>query len=547
MVRVMVMEPARRLAFTCLALLGLAGALPVVAATGHSDHWTARMQVAKPLGVSVAYDSQGRLWRARVEDRRVWVASSGDNGASFGAEAQVNPEPEAIAAEGENRPKLALATDGTVHVSWTVSLSKPYTGHVRYSRSTDGGKSFSPPVTVNDDGAEISHRFDSLLVQGNRVVLSWLDARDRQAAQAAGQPFSGASLYYAVSTDGGASFQPNRRAVANTCECCRVAVAWDGPKAVALWRHVYPGNIRDFALATLGENTPARRVSDDQWELAGCPHHGGALSADGQGGLHLVWYTQGKTRQGLFYRRLDGEAMTAPVKFGNDDAQAGHPTVLAQGDRITLAWREFDGKAYSVWLRQSTDRGESWSAPRLVADTLGPADYPLLVSGPRAARLAWNTETEGLRLFAVEGGEARPPVLPKPFTAESPAQLKASHAGQPYILAFWSLECSHCQAELKILAALRRQYPGLPLVLVSTDAWEAAPAVARRLAELGLDDADNHLFADAMPERVRFAVDRKWRGELPRTYLFDKNQVATSFTGAVSEATLAAWVAANLQ
>lgn len=546
MVRVAV--AARRLTIASLALLGMAGPLPGAAAD-HTDHWTARMQVARPLGVSVAYDGQGRLWLARVEDRHVWVSRSEDDGARFGPAVRVTPQPEAIAAEGENRPKLAVSEDGTVHVSWTVSLPKPYTGHVRYSRSTDGGRSFSPPVTMNDDGAEISHRFDTLLVQGKRVVLAWLDARDRQAAQAAGQAFTGASLYYAESTDGGATFGPNRRAVASTCECCRVALAWDGPRPVALWRHVYTGNIRDFALAPLGDDTGARRVSDDQWELAGCPHHGGALSPDGQGGLHMVWYTQGKTRQGLFYRRLDGEAMTAPVKFGNDDAQAGHPAVLARGERITLAWREFDGKAYSVWLRHSPDRGESWDAPRLVAQTLGPADYPLLVAGPdgHLARLAWNAETEGLRLFPLEAVEDKAPALPKPFTADSPTQLKASHAGRPYILAFWSLECSHCQAELKTLAALRRQHPGLPLVLVSTDAWDAAPAVARRLQELGLEDGDNHLFADAMAERVRFAVDRKWRGELPRTYLFDKDHAATAVTGAVSEVTLAAWVAANVQ
>lgn len=367
--------------------------------------WAARMQVEKPLAVSASFDDQGRLWLARVERRHVWVARSDDGGVSFGAASQVNTEPEAIAADGENRPKIAVAPDGVVHVSWTVSLPKPYTGHVRYSRSIDGGKSYAAPVTINDDSGEVSHRFESLLVRGNRVVLAWLDGRERKAAEAVGGKTPGISLYYAVSEDAGAHFAPNRRAVESTCECCRVALAWQGERPLVLWRHVYPGNIRDFALTSLDAAAPPRRVSDDQWQLAGCPHHGGALAADERGRMHLVWYTQGKTRQGLFYRYLDGDALSEPVKFGDDDAQAGHPAVLASGNTVVLAWREFDGKAYSVWTRRSADRGRTWAAPCRVLSSETPSDYPLLVARHGEPWLVWNTEREGLRALPLPEGK----------------------------------------------------------------------------------------------------------------------------------------------
>ncbi len=393
-----------RLALLALALpLAALAEAPAAAAHDPGKMWAARMNVARPLGVSAAYDGQGRLWLARVEDRHVWVSRSDDQGRSFSNPVRVNPEPEAVAAEGENRPKIAVAADGTVHVTWTVSLAKPFTGHVRYSRSTDGGASFSPPVTVNDDRSEISHRFDALAVQGDRVVLAWLDARDRKAAEADGRKFSGSSLYYAVSTDGGANFAANRRAAQGACECCRLSIAWQDKEPVVLWRHVFPDNIRDFALIALDGNSAPRRVSDDQWHIAGCPHHGGDLAADGQGGLHLAWFTQGRTRQGLFYRRLDGERETLPLPFGDDEAQAGHPAILVQGRRVTLAWREFDGRAYGIRVMHSADRGETWSAPRQVAVSGGAADYPLLLDRAGHASLVWNTEAEGLRVLDLEG------------------------------------------------------------------------------------------------------------------------------------------------
>lgn len=364
---------------------------------GHGGQWAARLTVAKPLAVSAAFDARGRLWLARVEQGHVLVSSSNDGGMAFGLAEVVNADAEAVSADGENRPKLAIADDGTIHVSWTVSLPKPYTGHVRYSRSTDGGNTFAPPVTINEDRREVSHRFEAMALDGDRLVLAWLDGRDRQAAREGGRDYAGVGLYYAVSTDGGAHFSENRRFAEHSCECCRVALAWRDGRPLALWRHVYPGDIRDFALAELGGGTAPRRVSDDEWHLQGCPHHGGALAADARGRLHLVWYTQGKTRQGLFYRYLDGDTLSEPVKFGDDDAQAGHPAVLATGDTVTLAWREFDGKAYSVWTRRSPDGGRTWEAPCRALSSETPADYPLLIARLGRPWLVWNSEREGVR------------------------------------------------------------------------------------------------------------------------------------------------------
>ncbi|MEW5893665.1 MAG: TlpA family protein disulfide reductase [Pseudomonadota bacterium] len=131
---------------------------------------------------------------------------------------------------------------------------------------------------------------------------------------------------------------------------------------------------------------------------------------------------------------------------------------------------------------------------------------------------------------------------PKPFTVATPAALQQRFAGQPYLLAFWSIDCPHCQGELEGFARLLRERPKLPLVLVAVDAPAQAPQVAARLAELGLSDADNWQFAEARPERLRFAVDRQWRGELPRSYLFDAAHRRQAVSGALSEAAVRRWL-----
>lgn len=134
---------------------------------------------------------------------------------------------------------------------------------------------------------------------------------------------------------------------------------------------------------------------------------------------------------------------------------------------------------------------------------------------------------------------------PKPFAADTPAALAKRFSGKPYVLAFWSVDCPHCQGELSLIAKLLRERPGLPLLLVSVDAPELSPQVNARLNELGLGEADNWQFADARAERLRFVVDRKWRGELPRSYLFTGGRQTQAVSGALDEAALRRWLGAD--
>lgn len=379
------------------ALLILLLCLAAPAWAQHGGH-----RPAKPaLGMTVHFDAQGRLWRAEARDGQVWVSHSDDRGRSFSTPVAVNAVPEKVAADGENRPKIVVGPARQVYVSWTQSLDKPYTGHVRFARSLDGGRSFSEPIIVNDNRDLISHRFESLLLDGSgRIHLVWLDKRDA-AAQAGGKKYAGAALYHAASDDSGRSFGVNRRLAANSCECCRVATARDADGVpLVFWRHIFGSNERDHALLKLDGQSDLVRVSRDLWKIDACPHHGPALAVAPDGARHLAWFNNSPARHGLFYARMEADGRLAPpLSFGNYAAQAAHPSVAAVGEAVTLAWKEFDGARASVWAMTSADGGRTWLPPRRLADTAGPSDHPQLVTEGVAAYLSWNTAQEGYRLL----------------------------------------------------------------------------------------------------------------------------------------------------
>jgi hypothetical protein len=372
---------------------------------------------ADPAPVSVhcghaptpAFDVNGRLWVAWVQDGHVRVASSGDQGANFSPAVTVNPTAEDTYHDGENRPKLALGGNGEIYVTYTRRLEERFAGDIRFSRSTDGGRSFSEPVTLNDNREPISHRFDALVVDGeNAVIVMWLDARDAAAARHSGVEYRGSALYYTRSTDGGETFSPDRKLADHACQCCRLGLAVDPDGLpVVLWRHIFEPNIRDHAvLAFDAVEQPGtlRRASRDDWAVDACPHHGPALSIPEDGMYHVVWFTNAsEQRRGPYYARSPdrGESFSEPLPLGRPEAAASHPNVLAVGERVALAWTEVEGDHSMLYVRQSADGGESWGEPTVLARALGPSDRPLLLADEGRVHVSWHSPAEGYRLIEV--------------------------------------------------------------------------------------------------------------------------------------------------
>jgi len=359
-----------------------------------------------------AFDRDGRLWLAFTQNGHIYVTYSDDLGQSFEPPVAVNRAPEAIYSDGENRPKLALGPGGEIYVSWTHKSKGRFAGQVRFARSVNGAKSFDAPLTVNDDLAPISHRFDSMVVDGQgRIYITWIDKRDQEKAKKAGKAYTGAALYYAVSVNDGRSFAFNRKLVDHSCQCCRIAMAVDdSDQVLVLWRHIYPVNIRDHAITRLDmDSMPITgapvRATDDDWRIDSCPHHGPDLSAGDNDKAHMVWFTKGIKNRGLMYGRFDMAGQALDLQHSIDaSSTASRPRVLNVAGRVITAWKAFTGNVTELRASYSVDNGAHWSAPAVVAQTTNGSDQPFLVAHEDKVYASWHTLAEGYRLIPVKPG-----------------------------------------------------------------------------------------------------------------------------------------------
>lgn len=133
------------------------------------------------------------------------------------------------------------------------------------------------------------------------------------------------------------------------------------------------------------------------------------------------------------------------------------------------------------------------------------------------------------------------------FKSGSLQQILAAREGKPFILSYWSLTCTYCAQEMKTLAALQKRYPKLEVVLVSTDTPEEKPELELFVAKQGLAKVEQWVFAESPPEKLRYEIDRRWWGELPRTYLYPASHQAKGVSGLIAEDRLEDWVKEQVQ
>lgn len=132
------------------------------------------------------------------------------------------------------------------------------------------------------------------------------------------------------------------------------------------------------------------------------------------------------------------------------------------------------------------------------------------------------------------------------FIPGSMEKILSTREGKPFILVFWSLDCQYCPNELKMLSKLKRQYTDrLDIILVATDTLDDAPQLISRAESYGIHEAEQWVFASSVSERLRFEVDKRWYGEVPRTHFYDRAHKRMVKTGLVDQKFVESWLARN--
>jgi hypothetical protein len=356
------------------------------------------------------------VWGARAPagDTDVYVATSADGGRTFGTPSRVNDRAGSARINGEMSPRVAFAArPGQAPALDVVWIDRGSETSVRIARSTDGGRTFGASRALQKGGSPGDRGWAALATDGaGGVHAVWLDHRGMAAEPSAGAHHHGhdAGGAAAAARDGVAAAQRSglyysdgtaeRELTAGVCYCCKTALT-AGAKGTlyAAWRHVYAGNMRDiaFTLSRDGGRTfmPPARVSEDRWQLDGCPDDGPAMAVDRRGTAHIVWptvVTEPVAHKALFYSTTrDGRSFNARTRVSPMRRNIAHPQIaLGPSGEVAVFWDEIVGGNRRVFLSRMAGLGLFGAAEALSDGTS--ASYPVSAVADGAFVVAW---TEG--------------------------------------------------------------------------------------------------------------------------------------------------------
>ncbi|SIT48526.1 conserved exported hypothetical protein [Paraburkholderia piptadeniae] len=131
----------------------------------------------------------------------------------------------------------------------------------------------------------------------------------------------------------------------------------------------------------------------------------------------------------------------------------------------------------------------------------------------------------------------------EPLHASEVNALFAASQGKPQIVEIWSLDCGYCRENAARIVEWQKKHRDVRLTMIAMDTIDDnAAALLQVLASLPLPPQTAlYANAEAIPDKLRRALDPNWHGEMPRTLLIDAYGARQATSGLLQPAVLDAW------
>ncbi len=328
-------------------------------------------------------------WMERNDEGKVLRFSPYDQGTWRPAVVAVQDD--AMFVNWADLPAVTPVASGKLLAHWLSYVADAtYAYQVLTAFSVDGGASWSRPVSPHTDATPTEHGFVSTYAADGRTGLVWLDGRNT--------PDAAMTLRTAtLASDGGLSDETVLDD--SVCDCCQtdIAIAESGP--VAIYRNRTEDEIRDIFVARQvdGKWQQGVAVSNDGWEISGCPVNGPVIKANGKL-VVAAWFTAANNEPTVkvAVSKNSGKTFSVPLDVAGTNVSGHVGLALIDNQTYAVSWME-SGKNedYVIKLRAFTVDGQTGRV-QTVGRTSVARNVPQMVLIDDKLILAWTDTMEEL-------------------------------------------------------------------------------------------------------------------------------------------------------
>ncbi|HEV2489900.1 MAG TPA: PKD domain-containing protein [Candidatus Acidoferrales bacterium] len=332
----------------------------------------------------IAVDGNGNMFMAWEDDTsnnsNILFSRSTDGGATFSAAMNLSQT-----SGFSFNPRIAVDGKGGVNVVWEDST--PGNTVIMFSRSTDGGVTFSTAVNVSNSTASAGSPEVAADANGNLFVVWENDSQNL-------------GILFSRSTDGGATFSAPIFLSTNTAGSVTPQIAADlNGNLSVVWEDDFNGASDISFSESVDHGTTFSTPKSLSLNIGNSV--GPQIALDLSGNIDVVWTNNSPGHFDAFFTRSadKGATFSIPQNLSNGTGDANTPQVAVDaGGNINAVWSDNvpPDTNPDIYYARSSDGGATFSGAQNVSNNTGFSANPwLTVDAGANINVGWEDNTPG--------------------------------------------------------------------------------------------------------------------------------------------------------
>ncbi|UCG70137.1 MAG: exo-alpha-sialidase [Thermoplasmata archaeon] len=277
----------------------------------------------------------------------VYYTNSTDRGMTWSSEMKVNDD-SGSAGQSPGFRCIAVDRNDKIHIVWLDQRNNPF-GDIYYANSTDGGISFSQNKIIND--VSIASNDPTLTVDDNDIVyVAWVDDRNDTTKS---------DIYFSKSMDGGISFTTNKKINDDNLALTyqgNPSIAANGGIVGLVWSDHRNQECIYFANSTNSGDSFSlnKRVDDDPFGKAKSRP---SIAMNNSGYVYVAWRDKRNDNEDIYFANsTDGGNTFNTNQMINDDIGSSYqrfPSLALRNITVYVVWQDDRTGNWDVFFSRS--------------------------------------------------------------------------------------------------------------------------------------------------------------------------------------------------